>query len=93
MPIPKKDLRRRLIKKFHFQQVSGSRHEAVALFVDGRKVATTRFSRSGKDVSDKILSLIARQIRVNLGYLKQMHGCTKGSDDYMDHLRKTGYIP
>jgi len=68
MPIPKRDLRRCLIGKFHFQVVPGSRHEAVALFVGDVKIATARFSRSHAELNDSILTLIARELWVNLGY-------------------------
>jgi hypothetical protein len=92
MPIPKRNLRRCLIHKFHFEEVSGTKHEAVALFVDGRKIATTRFSSSHRDIDDTILRQIARQIWVQLGYLKKMYDCTKNPEDYHEHLRRTGHL-
>jgi hypothetical protein len=92
MPILKRDLRRCLIQKFGFEEVPGSRHEAVSLIVEGRKVATTRFSRSGRDIDDSLLTLMARQIRVNLSTLKQMHSCTVGLDEYLAHLERGGHL-
>lgn len=92
MPISKRDLRRSLIKKFYFQEVPGSRHEAVALFVGDEKVATARFLRSHTEISDNILTLIAREIWVNLGYLKRMYDCTRSRQDYLDRLRETGHL-
>jgi hypothetical protein len=88
----KKKLRRCLTKKFGFEPVQGSKHEAVSLVIDGRKVATTRFSRSHREISDAILSRIAGQLWVTLTYLKEMEGCTKGREDYLDHLRREGYL-
>lgn len=82
MPIPKDRLRTCLIGKFRFEEVPGSKHEALSLFVDGRKVATTRFSRSYSEINDTILKMIAREIWVQLKYLKQMYECTKSRDDY-----------
>lgn len=92
MAISKNDLRKCLLKKFGFQEVAGSKHEAVSLFVNGKKVATTRFSRSHRDLSDKTLRLIARELWVQLSYLREMHGCTKGLDEYLSHLEKYGYL-
>lgn len=92
MAISKNDLRKCLLKKFEFQEVSGSKHEAVSFFVHGKKVATTRFSRSHRDLSDKILRLIARELWVQLSDLKEMYRCTKGPDEYVAHLKRNGYL-
>ncbi len=92
MAIAKNDFRKCLLKKFEFQEVSGRKHEALSFFVNGKKVATTRFSRSHKVISDSILRQIARQLWVQLSYLKQMYGCTKGADEYLVHLKKNGYL-
>ncbi|HNS45184.1 MAG TPA: hypothetical protein PKH37_08160 [Alphaproteobacteria bacterium] len=92
MPIKKHDLRQCLLQKFRFEEVPGSKHEAVSLFVDDKKVATTRFSRAGKDISDQLLRLIAREIWVQLGYLKEMYDCTKSRDDYLQHLQNSEHI-
>lgn len=92
MPIPKQDLRRCLIKKFGFEAVEGSKHEAVALFLDDHKVATTRFSRSQRDIPDTILGIIAREICVQLGDLKSMYGCSLSREDYLELLRRTDHL-
>jgi hypothetical protein len=92
MPIAKRDLRECLMQKFGFQEVQGARHEAVALFVSGKKVATARFSRSHATIDDTILQMIAREIWVQTGYLKKMYGCTKSRNDYLDLLGETGHL-
>jgi hypothetical protein len=76
-----------LRNKFGFQAVPGTKHEALSLIVDGRKVASTRFSRGHAEISDDILTLIARQIGVNLGQLKKMYGCSISKDVYLQLLR------
>jgi len=86
MAIPKDDLRRCLIGKFGFEEIEGTRHEAVSLIVDGRKVATTRFSRSHREIDDAILGLVAKELWVTLGYLKRMYGCTRSREDYLKYL-------
>ncbi len=90
MPIPKEMIRARLIRKFGFVDVEGSKHEALTLYIDGHKVATTRFSRSHQEISDKILSIIARELWVQSKDLRQMCECTKSRDDYLQHLEATG---
>jgi|GEM_PF-3627734 len=50
MPIEKRSLRQTLLTKFHFEEVPGSKHEAVALFIDDKKVATTRSNKSNPSV-------------------------------------------
>ena len=92
MEITKKDLQSKLVTKFHFQTVDGSRHEALALFVDGRKVATCRFSRSHRSLSRQVLTLIARELWVQSGYLTRMYSCTIGRCDYLQHLQETGKL-
>lgn len=36
----------------------GTKHDAISLIVEGRKVATTRFSRGHAELSDSILTII-----------------------------------
>jgi hypothetical protein len=92
MPITKRELQKSLSQKFGFQETPGSRHEALSLIIDGRKVATVRFSRSHRDLSDRVLNLIARESWVNLAYLKQMVGCTKSRAHYLTRLKEQGYL-
>jgi len=87
MPIDKKDLRRCLVQKFGFQDVPGTKHDAVALFVKDRKVATTRFSRGRDTINPAILSQIAKQIWVQLSYLQGMYDWHNSCEDYLELLR------
>jgi hypothetical protein len=92
MSIRKTELQKILTQKFGFTEVPGSRHEALALFVDGYKVATVRFSRSHKEISDPIFRLLARECWVQSGYLREMVQCSKSHSDYLDYLQKNGYL-
>jgi len=87
MPINKLDLQTCLRTKFGFEVVEGSLHDAMALFYNGKKVATARFSRGQREIYDDILTIMARELFVNLGYIKRMKGCTKSRDDYIAHLQ------
>jgi len=92
--IKKQSLRNELKRKFDFQEVPGSKHEAIAFFYGGKKIATTRFSRgSGKDLDNDILKLIAREVRVDkLSNLKEMIDCTKSQEDFLDILREKKFL-
>jgi hypothetical protein len=92
MAIKTRDLRKCLITKFGFEPVGGTKHEAVALIVDGRKVATTRFSFSSPEIRDNLLSRIADQVRVDLQTLKRMCECTVSAEEYRVRLRQSGYM-
>ena len=94
MPISKKEIKKGLSGKFGFREVEGSRHEAIAFFYNEQKIATTRFSRGGSDdIGDMLLKVMAREIRVQrLSFLKEMIGCTKNLNDYINLLREEGYL-
>ena len=93
MAIGKDDLRTCLIDKFGFTPVPGTKHRAVSLFIEGRKVATTRFSGSHVTLSDNILLMIGREIWVLSGELKRMYGCTMSRADYLAELRAQHRLP
>ena len=92
MSIPKKKLKKKLLKKFGFFEEPKSKHEAVSLIVDGKTVATTYFSRSHVDIDDTLLGKNANQLAVRLGYLKEMYSCTKSKDDYLSLLQNEGHL-
>jgi hypothetical protein len=62
MPMPSRDVRRMLMNKFDFEEVKGSKHDAVAFVFEGKKIATTRFSRAARDIGDSILKQMAKQV-------------------------------
>ena len=94
MPFPKREVKSQLLLKFEFVEVEGSNHEAVAFYYEGKKIATTRFSRgSNQDIGDKLLKVMARQVRVEtLNFFKKMIECTNSLEDYTERLRELSYI-
>jgi len=93
--ITKRDLQSCLIGKFGFSQSEGGNHETFTYSIEGRKIATTRFSRGwrkNKPIPKPILSKMANQLWVNTATLKEMEGCTVGVDDYHDILRQQNKI-
>jgi thiamine monophosphate kinase len=83
MPISKRKLTKCLEKKFHFAEEAGSKHEKYVLRVGNRKAAMTFFSRSHTDISDGLLSKIARQLGVDSKTLLEMVDCTVSNEDYL----------
>ena len=94
MPITKRQFRRCLKRKFGFEEVAGSKHEALSLIVSGKKVATTRFSRSrsGQDIGSTLLSQMAGQLWVNSMILQQMYSCDVDRDEYLKLLQQQGRL-
>lgn len=81
-----------LTRKFGFTTGAGTKHEALELYAEGRKVAITRLSRSHDEISDPLLSQIARQIHVNSRILRQMCECTVSAQEYIETLREQGRL-
>jgi hypothetical protein len=94
LPLDERVVKRTLKRKFGFKPVSGSRHDALAFYRDGMKIATTRFSRgSGQEIDDTLLGRMAVEIRVReLGFFKGMINCNKSLHDFLDRLSEGHYI-
>ncbi len=92
MSIEKNKLRKCLLKKFEFTKSKKKKHRSVSLIINGKKVASTLFSGSHHTLDDSILALIAKELWVKLAFLKEMYGCTKSRDNYIEHLRKSGLL-
>lgn len=94
MPLDKQKVKNTLLEKFEFQEVEGTKHERIAFFHNGKKVATTGFSRgTGRDLGESLLKIIANEILVsNLGFFKEMIICTKSRQEYLRKLNDGGFI-
>jgi hypothetical protein len=95
--ITKADLKNSLVNKFGFVPSEGGSHERVSLWVDGKKVATTYFSRNlrSTQLSPSLLRQIAGQLRLDPGSLPTLRGmvlCTVSRDDYLRELRDEGFL-
>lgn len=88
MAIKKREVKKKLLKKFTFVEEPGSKHEHYVLYLDGFKFAATYMSRSHREISDTNLRLMAQQIGVNLKTLKQMVKCTFTKDEYHELIRQ-----
>lgn len=99
MPLKKGEIESKLLSKFGFQWVESSgrgSHERLAFYHEGRKIATTGFSRGfrkNEDLDDSLCKVMAREVRVQtLNFFKGMINCPNSLDDYRNRLREQGYI-
>ena len=92
MPFKTRDVEDRLVGKFHFS-VYDKDHKVYELYINQRKVVTTKISHGGREINDSILAQMAKQVGVKrLSYFKEMMLCTKSSDDYLQELKMNGRL-
>ena len=94
MPLSSDDVLRQLLKKFHFEAAPGTRHDTYTLIINGRRAATTRFSRGRRrTLPDNLLRVMAHEIHApSLAFFRGMIECTVSNEEYLDHLRQEGHI-
>jgi len=94
MPLERKLVREKLLEKFNFELIPGSKHERLAFYFNGIMVANTAFSRNtGKDMSDDLLKCMADEVGVfKLGFFKNMIICKKNKEEYINELKSNGSI-
>lgn len=86
MPIKRRDLRRALMRKFHFEEIHKTKHDSYELLYREKKIAITYLSRGHREVHDSILKQMANQIGVSLNTFKGMVGCTIEYEEYLSTL-------
>ncbi len=95
MPFRTRDVKKALERKFGFKVEPRSKHDWLAFYHNGKKVAMTGFSRrSGPTIDDDgLLKQMSREVGVSrLGFFKAMIACTKTLDDYIHELKEHGLI-
>lgn len=92
MPRQARDVRASLIKKFGFSpaQHKSTDHEWLKLDLPGSERVLTKFSHGEREIRDRLLGIIARQLKVGLPYLGGMIDCRNSREDYYQHLQSLG---
>lgn len=95
--ITKEELQKALTSKFGFEPSEGGKHEKFTLSRQGKKVATTFFSRNLRSsvLAPTLLRSIASQIRLGHGSLPTLRGmvsCSVSQDDYLRLLKDAGFL-
>lgn len=91
MPKPAKDVAASLKKKGFVP--SNSDHIKYYLHVGGRRtVIRTKVSHGEKEISDNLLSLMARQLKLTRKQLMDLVDCPLSFSDYVKHLQAGNHI-
>lgn len=98
MPIKTRDFVRLLRRKFGFVPCTthGDDHDWYELTLPEMPTILTRVShvhQSPSEISDVLLGLIARQLRVRAPYCRGMFQCTNSREDYYRQIRSDPYPP
>jgi hypothetical protein len=68
-------------------------HQAFHLYVGKKKMhINTHYSHSAKQCGDRILGLMARQLRLTGPLLRELIDCTLTGEGYIEILRGSGHI-
>lgn len=91
--LSKKDINERLLKK-GFCKIDTDHHCYYYVY-NGRKTnISTKFSMgSGKDIGDSLISIMAKQVRLNKADFMKLIQCTLSKEEYRDLMIKNGNIP
>jgi len=92
MPASRRRVIRTLKSKLGFDEDVSGHHIWYTLRVDGKIIARTKISHGGRDISDKNLSMMARQMYISAPQLKVIIACRIFKEDYYDILRKKGKL-
>lgn len=81
MPASVRKLDHILVNILGFERRMG-RHQIYALKIDGKQVARTVISHGTREITDDILSLIARQMKIAPVHLKKILSGEIGKKEY-----------
>jgi predicted RNA binding protein YcfA (HicA-like mRNA interferase family) len=74
-------------------QAKENDHTFLHLFIDGRKTAVyTKVSHGEKEIGDRLLGLMARQIRLSRREFLDLIECPLSQDAYIVLLRNKGVV-
>jgi len=94
MPKPR-EIEDLLKSKFGFSPAKSRSkdHRSYQRLLAGLPPIITKVSHSKKDIGPKLLSKIARQLRVHGPFFDGMFNCTKSSTEYEAQVRADAYPP
>ena len=91
MPKDAKDVASGLQRK-GFEPRQGD-HAFYHLYVQGKKTAVfTKISQGEKEINDRLLGMMARQVRLSRKQFFELVECPLSLDEYLKHLQKAGVI-
>jgi hypothetical protein len=91
MPISARKMDSILVNKLGFSR-RGRKHRVYTLQIEGREVARTLISHGAKEISDRMLATMARQMGITSSQLKAIVRGELSREDYYQLLCEKGWI-
>lgn len=83
MPSDPRDIRRCLLHKLGFTEDKGRDHHWYTLILPSHRVVRTKVGRHSRDYGSVLEGKMARQLRVNVTFFRELVSCTKSREDYI----------
>jgi hypothetical protein len=95
MPIKVHKLEKALTRKLGFTEAKhrSADHVWYELSLPGLPTIATKVSHGQKELSRKLESLIAKQLRIRKSLLMSIFACHKGRSEYEEQVRNDPYPP
>lgn len=91
MPISARKMDSTLVNKLGFSR-RGRKHRVYTLQIEGREVARTLISHGAKEISNRMLATMARQMGITSSQLKAIVRGELSREDYYQLLREKHWI-
>ena len=93
MALPRRDVERALTQKMGMEMTQRD-HRVYKLHYQGSFVAQTKVSRGSGHVTlgRELVSAMARDLQIPSRFFRGLVDCTRGLDDYLQHLRDEGAL-
>lgn len=91
MPVSARKMDSILVNKLGFSR-GGRKHRIYTLQIEGKEVARTLISHGAKEISDRMLAIMAKQMGITTSQLKAIVRGELSGEDYYQLLRKKGWI-
>ena len=91
MPISARKMDSILVNKLGFSR-RGRKHRVYTLQIEGREVARTLISHGAKEISDRMLATMSRQMGITSSQLKAIVRGEINREDYYRLLREKGWL-
>ena len=91
MPVSARKMDSILVNRLGFSR-RGRKHRVYTLQIEGREVARTLISHGAKEISNRMLATMARQMGITSSQLKAIVRGELSREDYYQLLREKGWI-
>ncbi len=91
MPIPARILDRILVNDLGFRR-TGRKHRVYVLEIEGREVVRTLISHGSRELTERMLAVMARQMGISRAELHALARGDMGRAEYLAILREKGLL-